>query len=410
MGATGARHAVGAIMEDRRTWPTWATDRTAACIVAAALALLQPGIDPVFLTLLTGATGLAPSDHGWIVGATQGGMAIGAIIVWRGGTHMPPAAPACAALIALVASLATPALEELAALVAMRGLFGIGMGIAYTHAMSMAAAQRPTSAYGAVFLIQLLLSTLVALALPAIGDRAGPDAALRLLALAPIALLFLSARAPSTGPMPTPIGGSNEKIAPPPQAWALAAALFCFIAATMMIWSFAGALAMAAGMNDNIVGAAVAIGSIIGALTALAVMRERPVVPLPLTGLLSGLCLLAPLAFTRPGAPALFILSIGLLNIGSTATIIRFSGLATSASHGDPLFRRFVACVHSLGMIAGPVAGSMLSDGFGPRGLVDGAVLTLFVGCVALFAAAIPHSLSRNLSLRRSDGVNEIIA
>lgn len=393
-------------MDGRRFLPIWATDRTIACVVAAALALLQPGIDPVFLTLLTAATGLAPSDHGWIVGATQGGMAIGAVLVWRGGIHLPQGTPAIAALIALGASLMTPALEELEALVAMRGLFGIGMGVAYTHAMSMAATCRPTGAYGAVFLIQLLLSTLVALALPAIGDATSPAVALRLLALAPAALLLLSTRTPYTGAMPAPALHPDEKTPPPPQAWALATALFCFIAATMMIWSFAGALAMAAGMDDLVVGAAVSIGSVVGALTALAVMHERPRVPLPLTGLLSGLCLLAPLALTRPGAPALFILSIGLLNIGSTATIVRFSGLATAAGDSSPLFRRFVACVHSLGMIAGPVAGSLLSDGFGPQGLVDGALVTLTGGCIALLVAAAP----RDRTLFHLNGVNEIIA
>ena len=87
-------------MTQSRILPGWAPDRTIACIAAAALALLQPGIDPVFLTLLTAATGLDPSDHGWIVGATQGGMAIGAILVWRG-AHLPAGAPALAALIAL---------------------------------------------------------------------------------------------------------------------------------------------------------------------------------------------------------------------------------------------------------------------------------------------------------------------
>lgn len=393
-------------MEGRRLLPLWATDRTTACIIAAALALLQPGIDPVFLTLLSAATGLAPSDHGWIVGATQGGMAIGAVLVWRGGARLPHGTPAVASLVALAASLLTPALEELEALVAIRGLFGVGMGIAYTHAMSMAASHRPTGAYGAVFLIQLLLSTMVALALPAIGDATGPAAALRLLALAPVALLLLAARSPSGGPAPARTLAPNERTAPPLHAWALAAALFCFIAATMMIWSFAGALAMAAGMGDNVVGTAVAIGSLVGALTALAVMREHAVMPLPLTGLLSGLCLLAPLALTRPGEPALFILAIGLLNIGSTATIIRFSGLATSAADGSPLFRRFVACVHSLGMIAGPVAGSMLSDGFGAQGLVDGALATLACGCIALLVAALP----RGRPLRLVRGVDEIIA
>lgn len=393
-------------MTQSRILPGWAPDRTIACIAAAALALLQPGIDPVFLTLLTAATGLDPSDHGWIVGATQGGMAIGAILVWRGGAHLPAGAPAFAALIALAASLITPALDELATLIVARGLFGVGMGVAYTHAMSAAASQRPTGAYAAVFLVQLLLSTLVALALPAIGDSAGPAAALRLLALAPIGVLLLSLLMPAADPALAQTSDADERAPTPARAWALAVALFCFIAATMMIWSFSGALALAAGIDDSVIGEAVAIGSVIGALTAIALMREQSIVPLPLTGLLSAFCLLAPLALTRPGAPTLFILAIGLLNIGSTATIIRFSGLATAAGGGSPLFRRFVACVHSLGMIAGPVAGSLLSDALGQQGLVDGALVALTGGCFALLIAAAPD----RLRLPRIEGVNEIIA
>jgi len=374
----------GFIVGGHHLLPSRASDRTGACILAAALALLQPGIDPVFLTLLTAATRLDPLNHGWIVGATQAGMAMGAIIIWRGGASIPRMAPALAALTALAASMATPALDDLWMLIAARGLFGISMGIAYTHAMSVAAAHRPALAYGAVFLIQLLLSTLVALVLPAISDAAGPSVALRILALVPAGLLLLLSALPA-GPAPVPgvAIDRGEETVPPLKAWALATALFCFIAATMMVWSFAGALAMAAGIADDVIGTAVAIGSVIGALTALTVMRERAVVPLPLTGLFSSLCLLAPLAMTRPGAPVFFILAISLLNIGSTATIVRFSGEATAA-HGSPFFRRFVSCVHSLGMIAGPVAGSILSNAFGPWSLVNGVTTALLCGCIAL--------------------------
>ena len=83
----------------------------------------------------------------------------------------------------------------------------------------------------------------------------------------------------------------------------------------MMIWSFSGALALAAGIDDSVIGEAVAIGSVIGALTAIALMREQSIVPLPMTGLLCAVCLLAPLALTRPGAPTLFILALSLIHI-----------------------------------------------------------------------------------------------
>ncbi|MDI1295319.1 MAG: hypothetical protein PSY12_05455, partial [bacterium] len=88
---------------------------------------------------------------------------------------------------------------------------------------------------------------------------------------------------------------------------------------------------------------------------------------------------------------------IVLLNIGSTAIIIRCSGAATAAS-ADPLFRRFVACTHSLGMIAGPVIGSLLSLALGPVGLSGGALVTVTTGCLALIFAVTPrrrHNASR---------------
>lgn len=371
-------------MERRRIRPEGSHHWAITSLFAAALGLLQPGIDPVFLTLLSTATGLAPVDHGWIVGATQGGMAIGAVAVWLGGARLPRPATACAALLALAASLATPRLEGVSALVAARGLFGLGMGVVYTQAMSAAAARRPTGAYGGVFLIQLILSTVVALLLPMLADALDPGTALGTLALAPLGALLLSLRTDDRASLPAARALSS---AIPPAAWALAAATFCFITATMMIWSFAGALATDAGIDEAMIGLAVAVGSVVGALTALAVMRERMLLPLPLTGLLCGLCLLAPLALTPRGDAGLFVLAIALLNIGSTATIIRFSGRATATST-DPLFRRFVACTHSLGMIAGPVIGSLLSATFGPQSLGGGALLALAAGCLTLLVAS----------------------
>jgi hypothetical protein len=57
-------------------------------------------------------------------------------------------------------------------------------------------------------------------------------------------------------------------------------------------------------------------------------------------------------------------------------------------------------------MIAGPVAGSLLSDGLGQQGLVDGALVALTGGCFALLVAAAPDKLR----LPRIEGVHEIIA
>lgn len=356
-------------------------------IAAAAIGCLQPGIDPVFLTILTAAHGLNPDLHGWIVGATQGGMALGALLVWRYRPVLPTLAMPLAACIALLCSLATAFVATFPALLALRAAFGLMMGIVYTDAMSQAAARRPVAAFGAVYLIQLILATIVAFALPVLSDMAGARAALLALAAAPLAAIILLLSGGTTR-LPTGIATTPAEAPTPaaPAAWAYAIATFAFICATMMVWSFTGALALRSGIDEDVIGLAVALGSIIGALTALTVMRETPFVPLPLTGLLAGVGLLSPLVLTPLRQDTPFIVAILLLNIGSTAIIVRASGAAAAAGN-DPLFRRFVACTHPLGMIAGPVLGSILTASSGASGLQAGALAAIAVGCLALLIA-----------------------
>lgn len=362
-----------------------------ATILTASLGCLQPGIDPVFLTLLSSAHAVPPADHGWIVGATQTGMVIGSLIVWRAGGRIPLGLFILCAFATLLASLATARIGETAALLAIRSGYGLGMGMIYTRAMSAAAAWRPNGAYGAVFLIQLLLSTVVALLLPAIADTAGAARALSTLAIVPtLALGLLLFVGRSRSPLvPAAVADMVEQRHPiSPSAWALATASLLFICATMMVWSFTGALAIAAHIQEDVVGEAVAMGSLAGAITALAVMREKALLPLSLTGLLAGISLLAPIPAAAAGSGSLFVAAIVLLNIGSTAIIIRCSGMASARSE-DPLFRRLVACTHSGGMILGPVTGSILTSVFGDAGLLGGAIVTISAGCFALLLAAL---------------------
>ncbi|WP_275487175.1 MFS transporter [Sphingobium arseniciresistens] len=367
-------------------------------ILLAALALLQPGIDPVFLTLLSSANGVDPVDHGWIVGAAQIGMALGSLCVWLAGSRLPRHALTLAAVSALAASLVTARLGGLGALVLVRGGFGLAMGMIYTHAVSSAAARRPSGAYGAVFLVQLLLSTAAALLLPLVAAASGPALALCALAVVPLAATGMTllpgnaavdraAESYGRDLSDRPVASVTTPPATPPAAWALAIATFCFVATSMMVWSFAGAMATHAGIDEGSIGWAVAVGSVAGAITALAVMREETLVPLPVTGILCGLCLLSPVLLTPGGDENLFTLSVILLNIGSTAIIIRCSGLASAASD-DPLFRRFVACTHGLGGIAGPLIGSLVSLAMGMEHLGGGAMVMMAGGCLALFYAA----------------------
>jgi drug/metabolite transporter superfamily protein YnfA len=365
---------------------------TLATIMLAALACLQAGIDPVFLTLISSAHPVRPADHGWIVGATQTGMAIGSLIAWRLGGRLPQLLFPVLAIIATLASIATVWTDETQALLAVRGGYGLAMGVIYTHAMSLAAAGRPNGAYGGVFLVQLIISTVVALILPAISREHGAQTALAALCLAPFIAMILTALTSEIGGRrvikPTSEAYVDGRAPIEPPAWALAAATLLFVCATMMVWSFTGAMAIAADIREEVVGQAVAIGSLAGACTAACVMRERPIVPLPLTGVFAGLGLLAPIAATRSGDPNLFILSVILLNIGSTAIIIRGSGMATARSQ-DPVFRRLVTCTHSVGMIIGPVIGSIATATAAEDGLLIAAVASIGSGCIALLLASL---------------------
>lgn len=361
-----------------------------AAIATAALACLQPGIDPVFLTLLSSAGRLDPANHGWIVGATQTGMALGALVAWRSGDRLPRHSVTTAALLALIAAIGTLHATSVWTLIPVRMLYGGAMGLIYTQVMSNLAAERSTSAYGIVFLVQLILSTLVALVLPAIAQATSPSSAVTALFLLPLAIVILGqCVSGSAGTIqPRRFSEAPDDNDPTPKAaWALLSATFWFICTTMMVWSFSGALAIAAGIGETTIGHAVAIGSVIGVATAAIVARDRPILPLILCGPLAGLSLLAPLFMTQPGQDGAFILSIGLLNIGSTAMIIRCSG-AASERGGTAFFRRLVAASHSLGMIAGPVIGATLTYTLGMHGLAIGALCALSAACIALLAAA----------------------
>lgn len=358
-----------------------------AAPLVAALACLQPGVDPVFLSILTSASGTAPLAHGWIVGGTQAGAAIGSLAVWRMGPALRHRAIVIAALIALACSLATTATTLLTGLLALRFGYGMAMGVVYARAMATYAASHPNKAYGAVFLTQLLLSTLVSLTVPELALIAGARVALACFALVPgLALAASVVMGRDAGKGHAASAAAEERHPVPVAGWALAAATFWFICSTMLVWSFTAALATGAGIPDRTIGRAVAIGSVSGALTAIAVMRERLVVPLPVTAVLAGLSLAAPIAMIAPGGDARFVVSVVLLNIGSTAIIIRTSGLATATS-ADARFRIFVACTHSLGLIAGPLLGSAMVWAMGPQGLGWGVGFALLGGIGSVLLA-----------------------
>lgn len=363
----------------------------AVYVTVAALACLQPGIDPVFLSLMSDAHDIAASDHGFIVGAAQTGMALGALMVWQVRAIVTRSAligfSLCAFLIALTASTSVP----FPVLIAFRCAHGFALGVVYTGAMGTCSAIRPTGSYAFMLLLQLVLAAGAAMLLPAITAWCDSPTALTSMAIVPasIALLLLFADADSAirteekSSSASRDKTSPDHLLPALVRWAPPIAVLFFVSSTMMVWSYTAAMASMASIDAATLGLAVSLGSAAGALTAFAVWRIpahgsafRGAVP-------ASLALVSPMMLTLPDRPGLFLISIILMNIGSTAVIIRASGLA-AARAGNSASRRFVACTHPLGMICGPVAGSWLNLMLGTDGPPIGAVLTSGVACLAL--------------------------
>ncbi|MBC7522334.1 MAG: hypothetical protein H7268_14730 [Sandarakinorhabdus sp.] len=340
--------------------------------IGAALALLQPGIDPVFLVLLSSHSGLALADHGLVVGANQAGMAAGALVAALV-PRLPRRALAAAAVAGAMASAATVLPDGLLAILVCRAIFGLAAGLLYTAALRAATARAPAQTVGTIMFLQLVAATLVALALPALASLAGPGAALPCLAAIPLvnaALLVPDAA------IPCPAG--RAVAAPQPIDLALVA-VFLFVAASMMVWSYIGARAVGAGLSSQAVGAGVALGSIAAGAAALMVARGTPWLPVPVSATLAALAMAAP--FAAPASTLGFIAPMIAFNIGSTYATARFSALAIERSDSA---RGLVPALQAVAMVVGPLCAAAAVGRGGIPAVAAVTVLALLVAVATL--------------------------
>jgi hypothetical protein len=336
----------------------------------AALAALQPGIEPVFLILLTSAVALAPADYGWVVGAGQIGMAAGSILCWGGGALATRGVAVGAAAVAVAASLAIAHFSDLASIAALRAIFGLCTGVIFTRSTGAAAGGRPDHAFGTIFFIQLLLSTGVAALLPLVAQLTSAAVAIQLLALCPAAMLLLlvsTVRIPTGRTEAQPALAGEGPLVPP----GAAAALFLFVCVTMMIWTYVGAIGGAMGLNDGEIGIAVAIGSLSGAVPAMVASYAARLHSAPAIAVPCAVAMLTPL----------LALGAGLGHAGFTAALCLFN-IGSTYARGRS--RRLIAALHCLGMATGPLLGALA---VGSAGFV--ALGTLACGALALAIAAL---------------------
>lgn len=339
--------------------------------ICAALALLQPGIDPVFLVLLSDHSGLPLVDHGLVVGASQAGMAAGALAM----AFVPPVGRrllAVAAAAALLASIATVLVDGLAAILACRALFGVATGILYAGTLRAATAHTPAHAMGTVLLFQLMLATALALLLPEVALLASP--ALALLGLAVVPLLSLAMLVPNQQ-MPA----VTHAPATPQRIDATTTGVFLFVAASMMVWSYVGAKGVVGGLTSEQVGIGVALGSLAGGVAALAVARGPAMLPLSAGALLASMAMLAPF-LAGPGVLS-FIAAMIAFNIGATYAVARYSALAIERRDAA---RHIVPAVQSVAMVFGPLGAAAAMGQGGFALLAAMAALTLLAAVAAL--------------------------
>jgi predicted MFS family arabinose efflux permease len=352
------------------------------------LACLQPGIDPIFLVLLSGNPAVPLSSHGLIVSASQLGMMLGAVFYWRSPARIGRGRAAMIAAAALSISLLTALADTVVALIALRAFYGLCTGILYTRGASAAAARNAPQAFGTIFLMQLLLSSLVAAVLPWLAGQAGTAIGLAALALGPatILLLLLVMRSADAPAPVRPHFAQATQAVDKAGSIAAATALFLFIAATMMIWSHVGAAATEAGLDEGEIGWGIAIGSLSGVIPAFATSYLRNRLPLLIVCGASALAMISPLLFGGAMDVTTFTILMVLFNLGSTYVIIRCSALAVELNPTG-FMRRAAAAMHPAGMIAGPMIGFVAIRSNGESGLIAMAVIAVSGAMLALATA-----------------------
>jgi predicted MFS family arabinose efflux permease len=340
----------------------------------AGLAFLQPGIDPVFLVLLSAHAGTPLAHHGLVVGTSQAGMAAGALLAFLL-PRLTRTALMLAAAAGVVASLATVGATGFAAILAARALYGFTAGLLYAALLREATAAEPARGMGMIMFFQLVFATLVAVALPDVAALAGPGVALASLAAVPLANLLLLG--PDTAPHAAPPAPRADTLPWRPDPAGIA--VFLFVAASMMVWSYVGAQGVAIGLSNHALGIAVASGSVAAGVSALAVARGAPLLPMLATGVLSALALAAP--FATGTSTLAFIAAMIVFNVGATYSVARYSALAIDRQDAA---RAAVPALHGVAMVAGPFAGAAAVAAGGYQALAAATLLALGAAVAAL--------------------------
>ena len=361
----------------------------------ATLATLQPGIEPATLALLALNHVCRPDHFGWIVGAGQAGMAIGAALCWRFDRLAGKQAALGAAIIGLIGSLALALSRDLASALTLRLVLGVAMGLLLTRATAEAARYRPHHAIGTMLLAQQILSTAVMAALPIAGAAWGPTAALAALAAGPLAIILLigSDDAPVL-PEGSDAAADQRPVAPIRTGARRAMALV--FAVTMLAWSYMEVVGEELDLAPHVIGLTIAIASLgsvpAGLLASLRPPRHAP----SLTLLVAGSGIVAPLLIPDESNLWIYGATMILFNAGSTFAMTRCLAWAMEGREADA-DRRAVLMIQCIAMGIGPAIGAMTMTvgGLAAIGLVAS------IGLAGAIFAMLPDMTGRIADLLR---------
>jgi len=364
----------------------------------ATLATLQPGIEPATLTLLALNHVCRPDHFGWIVGAGQAGMAIGAALCWRLDKLAGRNAALGAAATGVIGSLSLALSHDLISALFLRFILGVAMGVLLTRATAQAARYRPHHAIGTMLLAQQILSTAVMAALPIAGVAWGATAALATLAAGPLAMILLigSDDAPVLPAAAGASAGEHAHVTAIRTGARRAMALVFGI--TMLAWSYMEVVGEELDLAPRVIGLTIAIASL-GSIPAGLLASLRPPRYAPsLTLLVAGSGIVAPLLIPDESDLWIYGAAMTLFNAGSTFAMIRCLAWAMEGREADA-DRRGVLMVQCVAMGIGPAIGALTMSAGG----LPAIALVSSIGLVGAVTAMLPDLTGRVVeSLRKT--------
>ena len=274
-----------------------------AAILMGGLAVSQVVAMPLLATLVASAYGMGESASGFIGLANLLGTAAGSLAVTICLQRLPLRGSAVsAAFLACVAQFAVALMPGFQSALLMEALAGFGAGVLLALSAAIVGSSNDADrGFAFILTLQAIVAVALLLAIPGLSAEGSLLPVMAFMACVQILLLpiGLALRGKSKA---VEMGGQGVKDTKSlrPAVLLKAAAYFTFSAAVGVLWVFAGALGLSAGLPDTVIGKALAVGNVAAIagslLAAVITSRFGRIGPVIVTGLfiILSVFLLAP--------------------------------------------------------------------------------------------------------------------